>query len=434
MSIFSVFHDSITWLLNTLSGPIRPFFNPFIGDRPLAVTAAAVTAAASSNAIGTSLTMEPRARLLPRGGSVRGGAGIFRSWNNSSTSQTEVVNDPPKSDVWQPAIVDVLKMRHILFRASMNGLPIELINVIFDYAEYWPHVSASKTKPIVARGASSHQDVLVIRTPPICALATAGCEDDSLGLPEPTLLHPVRKIVFRLRSHDQGYSSESSDTRGTYQASHTWFDTEIDQEFGPAANDEPLSRIPWDLSSTRFLNARPRHSHSKENFGSDKRARLSAKIAHNWVAWHQKTEPFHADDYDNKGELPTAAGEDQQQQQQQQQQHQQTSNNPEHPEVPLPRLFSHTYLQNHKYEVQYNVQAQSASTEHTVEWRYTDNISEDSPEAEALALAGRGKATGDGRFIRCLELGDCVSLWAKARYPNWANHVETATVEVYFAI
>ena len=225
MSIFSFFHDSITWLLNTLFGLVRPFFNPFIGDRPLI----------TSNGSGNSFTMEPRARLLPRRGPMRGG--IFRSWNSpSTTSQGEeedddVINEPPRSEEWQPAIVDVLKMRNILVKASMNGLPLELINTIFDYAEYWPHVSASKRKPIVARGNSSHQDVLIIRTPPICALATAGCEDDSLGLPEPTLLHPVRKVVFRLRSHDQGYSSEAQDTRGTYQASYTWFDTEIDKEF-----------------------------------------------------------------------------------------------------------------------------------------------------------------------------------------------------------
>lgn len=413
MSVFSFFHSTIAWILNAVFGSIRQFFNPFIGDRPLI----------ASDGPGNSLAMEPRARLLPRGGSIRGG--IFRSWNSPPESQTEVINEPPRPEAWQPAIVDILRMRRILVKASINGLPIELINTILDYAEYWPHVSASKTKPIVARGDSSHQDVLVIRTPPICALATAGCEDDSLGLPEPTLSHPVRKVVFRLRSHDQGYSSESSETKGTYQASFTWFDTEIDKEFGPTPNDEPLSRIPWDLSSTRFLNAQPKHSHSREK-NDDERARLSATTGDDWIPWQQKEE-----DRISLGIRPSndevLMGEEDQNQNQ-------TSNNPEHPEVPIPRLFSHSYLQNHKYEVQYNVQARSASAEHTVVWRYTDDISEDSPEAEALALNGRGKATGDGRFVRCLKLGDCVSLWAKARYPNWVNHVETATVEVYFAI
>lgn len=53
---------------------------------------------------------------------------------------------------------------------------------------------------------------------------------------------------------------------------------------------------------------------------------------------------------------------------------------------------------------------------------------------ERLAEEGRGRRTGDGRFVRSLQLGDVVTVWAKARFPHWANHVRKITVDVYFAV
>ena len=84
--------------------------------------------------------------------------------------------------------------------------------------------------------------------------------------------------------------------------------------------------------------------------------------------------------------------------------------------------------------VQYNVQATRASKEHRVVWDWRDDIESDSPAADELRKIGRGKFSGDGKFVRALKLGDCVELWAKARYPGWANHVESAQVEILFAI
>ena len=53
---------------------------------------------------------------------------------------------------------------------------------------------------------------------------------------------------------------------------------------------------------------------------------------------------------------------------------------------------------------------------------------------ERLALEGRGRRTGDGAFVRSLQLGDVVTVWAKARFPHWVNHVARVTVDVYFAV
>ena len=400
MTLFSAFTETLTWVLDTLFGPIHPIFNPLVDDRQPA-------------APGPLLASSPTTTLLPHNPLRRG---LFHGWKSSRRPANFSV---PKSDIWQPAIVDVIHARELLQTGSNGQLPNEVINMILDYAEYWPHVSASKSYTIVARGNSSHEDVLVVRTPPICALATAGCEDDSRGLPEPTLLHPARKVVFRIHSHDQGYSQEAAETQGTYEASYTWFDTEIDEEFGPMPSDEPLSRIPWELSSTKFLYDRPQNRHRQESKKNSKE-RIRDEM-------RKSSEVFHTQEADSQSdhlaEVPPSAKDQPNE-----------SNNPEHPELPKPRLFSHRWLQDHKYEVQYNVQAKREVTEHTIIWRHTDNVQEDSPEAAELQRIGRGRATGDGRFVRSLVLGDCVSLWAKARHPQWLNTVESATVEVYFAI
>lgn len=53
---------------------------------------------------------------------------------------------------------------------------------------------------------------------------------------------------------------------------------------------------------------------------------------------------------------------------------------------------------------------------------------------ERLERDGRGRRTGDGEFVRSLQLGDVVTVWAKARFPAWANNVNKITVDVYFAV
>lgn len=265
--------------------------------------------------------------------------------------------------------------------------------------------------------------MLVIRTPPICALATFGSSDDRLGLPEPIRLHPARKIVFRIRSHDQGWSGEPPETKGTYRNSFTWFDAQIDKQFRPIPHGQPLSRVPWELSSTRFLEAWPGHRHQvdseeeEEGEGEEAEETEETEEAENADADGQvapsESGPGSAPETGAAGSEGASAGD---------------------AERTEPRLFSAAYLTEHRYEAQYNVQSQSQMTEHVFEWRWTDDTPAEGPGGDALAAVGRGRATGDGRFVRELRLGDCVSLWARARYPAWRNHVETASVEVYFAL
>lgn len=71
---------------------------------------------------------------------------------------------------------------------------------------------------------------------------------------------------------------------------------------------------------------------------------------------------------------------------------------------------------------------------HTITWTSQDDTASDSPEAEDLALFGRGAGTGDGSFVRNLEVGDVITVWAKSRFPGWVNNVYSVKVSVYWAV
>ncbi|KAK0656262.1 hypothetical protein B0T16DRAFT_32583 [Cercophora newfieldiana] len=97
--------------------------------------------------------------------------------------------------------------------------------------------------------------------------------------------------------------------------------------------------------------------------------------------------------------------------------------------------YDHQLLPSENLKVQCNKTAVHETLEHTVVWRYTDDMDPENEQAAAeLASSGRGTATGDGRFVRQLELGDIVTLWGKTRFPGWANHVESVKVEVYWVV
>ena len=72
--------------------------------------------------------------------------------------------------------------------------------------------------------------------------------------------------------------------------------------------------------------------------------------------------------------------------------------------------------------------------EHVVTWSYLDNIDPSSDEAQKLEDQGRGRESGDGSFVRSLKLGDVVTIWAKARFGGWVNHIERVKIDVYWAV
>lgn len=150
---------------------------------------------------------------------------------------------------YQPGIADILAVKNLFYETS-SPLPIELVDVIMDMAEYWAHSSVtlrwSDTVPGLRRdgGGSTEEEVenkMYMRMPP---LGMYYCPEDDLILERqkygynttladlegldgirqlfgesassderkkkewanPRGEHPCRKIVFDISSHDQGKS------------------------------------------------------------------------------------------------------------------------------------------------------------------------------------------------------------------------------------
>jgi len=95
--------------------------------------------------------------------------------------------------------------------------------------------------------------------------------------------------------------------------------------------------------------------------------------------------------------------------------------------------FDHPLLPSARC-IQKNLTAVRTTTEHIVEWCASDDINPESLEANQLMKQGRGAATGTGAFVKSLELGDVVTVWAKARFPGWINSVEDVQIDVYWMV
>ena len=93
----------------------------------------------------------------------------------------------------------------------------------------------------------------------------------------------------------------------------------------------------------------------------------------------------------------------------------------------------HKLLHDPAHTIQCNKRANREPQTHTVTWSSGDNIHPESAAADDLVAQGRGRETGTGEFVRGLKVGDAVSVWVKARFPGWSNHVKRAEVDVYWA-
>lgn len=71
--------------------------------------------------------------------------------------------DPGPSSVFEfPSPSDVLEVKNILLKAS--DLPLELVDLITDYAEYWPRTSVSTAGETVAVGGhgNPNEDIFLV--------------------------------------------------------------------------------------------------------------------------------------------------------------------------------------------------------------------------------------------------------------------------------
>ena len=99
--------------------------------------------------------------------------------------------------------------------------------------------------------------------------------------------------------------------------------------------------------------------------------------------------------------------------------------------------FEYTY-ELHPQEdrkIQANRAVDRKTVQHRVVWSYDDDINPESERAvQELERQGRGKDTGNGEFVRNMRLGDVVTIWGHSRFAGWANYVERAKIDVYYAV
>ncbi|KAL2150194.1 hypothetical protein VTH82DRAFT_7870 [Thermothelomyces myriococcoides] len=305
----------------------------------------------------------------------------------------------PAQGPFEPTVADVLVTKAMLRKAF--DLPQEIVDSIIDYAEYWPHTTTQVDYPndsLVARGSSGPENIFLIRSPPLGfhRWNRVSRGDTSVRYPRPQppgqefsvndfqellaspislLAHPCRRIVFTIRSHDQGWGGGWGD-QGTFNRSWTWFEAGLERWCRPGSSEASTA--------------------SGEPSQQPGQGRPSLKVddlctVYPEVEWQPETQTY---------------------------------------------AINHELLPREDYKVQCNVTAQSQTQTHRVVWSYTDDINpeRDADAVNRLADLGRGKATGNGKFVRELKLGDVVTLWAKARFPGWANHVESVKMDIYYAV
>jgi hypothetical protein len=93
-----------------------------------------------------------------------------------------------------------------------------------------------------------------------------------------------------------------------------------------------------------------------------------------------------------------------------------------------------------RWLVQKNRHASYVVQQHEVIWTDDDVYGEadhsrllSTPDSRDAPNELTGSGNGNG-FLRELQLGDRVVLWARSRHPGWANHIYSAEVEVSYSV
>lgn len=188
--------------------------------------------------------------------------------------------------------------------------------------------------------------------------------------------NPCRKIVFTIKSHDQGWGGDRAD-RGTYHGSFTWFDAGL----------ERLEIVSGEVVDVPVF--------GNVNIQEENTAEVSS------TPYTLRTiEP---------AVVPSEIN-------------------------PAVCKFDHPLYTVPSNCIQRNKTATSEVQEHVVTWKYNDAVDPDSEEGKALEEIGRGRASASGEFVRNLKLGDIVTVWSRARFQGWKNVVEGVKVDIYWAI
>ncbi|KAG5992287.1 hypothetical protein E4U54_003698 [Claviceps lovelessii] len=348
----------------------------------------------------------------------------FRRMNLSGPPQPPDPQPSDKTDTedgfYRPTPIDII-VAHIMLTRSKK-LPPELVDAIFDMAEYWAHsinvidYHAEKQDDLRIVGSSRLEDRFLLRSYPLGLTGIDGQDSLSKELaydtrdakplphksdcdpsyfsklakyPTPRLLNPARKVVFKIKSHDQGWGGEV-DKRGTYKASWTWFEAGLERFDSEAICNAQCTLDEATESALPVCGLRP----------------VQPKIA------KKQKNSIENDNFAGNNQVG--------------------SERPDNTEDEY--AYIHPLQGPPEWQIQCNKTATADWQEHTITWSYLDDVNPDSDAGKALEDQGRGRATGDGSFVRSLRMGDVITIWGKARFQGWVNSIEYVKVEVYWAV
>ncbi|OBT57048.1 hypothetical protein VE04_02605 [Pseudogymnoascus sp. 24MN13] len=355
----------------------------------------------------------------------------FPNFLTAFSSSLQAINPfstPPNSHI-DPTVADVLVVKAMLQSLS---LPLELADAIIDYAEYWPHTSAvlPGIKPACAQG-NTRENYFVTRTLPLGCLSSSPSTDPSRAPPPasqgnmrphvfpPTQSEASKAATAALRvkcihvgksflnsgcairgwgrgiMRDQGWGGDYKD-HGTYNGSFTWLD--VGRERARAIDKYESETLEGSAELPQSKRQR------KESSQSDVEKTL---------AWNlESVDPPLKTNVSPTGRQAWLDEENR---------------------VRMALELEHPFLPHDK-TLQKNLVAKKEAVDYTIVWRWDDDIDAESDDAEELQKAGRGKATGNGEFVRSLEVGDVVTLWARARFPGWSITVMDVEVDMFWAV
>jgi len=343
------------------------------------------------------------------------GPSMISGWHGSSPNimaDQSPSNASPKAALeklfrderFNPTPGDINLVRVMMSRAKQ--LPPDVVDMIFDHAEYWAHSSNyidfkdEHRQPLRVVGRSRMEDKFLLRSFPVglttldgrVSLAETVAYDTNeakplplsrehdprffanlVDYPTPPLARPVRKVVFSIKSRDQGRGGIRR-LAGTYQSTWTWF------EAGLERFDADQECEPHCVGDLRY-----------DSFNSNGPSLPMCAL--------RSIQPSFSTDPED-----------------------QTKHNYEHPLHP-----------DERYIIQRNKMATPIWHNNVVTWSWLDKQTSEAA-AEELADIGRGRETGDGSFVRSLKMGDVITVWAKARFPAWVNMVERVKIDVYWAV
>jgi len=331
----------------------------------------------------------------------------------------DLPTQPPTQSPLTAADVHVVRA---LLTSRPALLPIELIDIILDEAEYWSHstVEVNSIRQVHGVHESLGYSKAYLVTLPLAHPHTEGHHTTSPGKPPAVQpcqhmkgevgsdagegmkrgKHPCRRIVFELHSRDQGWS-DYSENHGTYDRTRSWFDVSVVRDFS--------SLLPPSSSSSSLdTNGDDRDNNNvgdERDDGSDEDDR----------------DPDDRDrDDDDNGEddphgfifafglLP--------------------------PSAPADSATNRTVEAMSDRDLQRNVHAKAEETRHVIVWDWKDTIKDGSPEALEAERMGRGWRSMDGGFVRGMKHGDQIALWMNAIERGWVCRVSRAIVTIYWAV